>query len=329
MSLPTAERMVDDWSRYVRYRMLQGKSPESTAGHLVRFEAQSLAQPYPTRARDPKQLGVTPLRRQRRQIPSGSELKRAPLAQQGRIERIRKAIARRPELRSAIGGTPSRAWIANQIAELDRVPSERALVTMLADRRLALSRRVKRLMANPPPTPQPTFEPIHTATQRMRELKRNPKKRRSVRATKAPHPPARRRARAGKIIVSERGHPFKVCPRATRPEALMFPRDLLTSRRSVNKDAIAHSGNVYTARSAIAWTRKHTNFPIREVEETKNFIRIRVAPKELFVKGSFRNIPMSERYGVRMIIACPRFEVLAGGKGRAPKREQRRVAADY
>lgn len=110
--------------------------------------------------------------------------------------------------------------------------------------------------------------------------------------------------------VSKRGYPFKVCPRGTRPEALMFPKEL------------------YDRSSARTWAKKH-GFPIREIEETKNFIRIRVAPKELFVKGSLRNIPMSERYGVRMIIGCPRFKVLAGGRSRARAQERQRTAADY
>lgn len=33
-----AEDLVDAWTRYVRYSLYSGKTPESTAEHLVRFE---------------------------------------------------------------------------------------------------------------------------------------------------------------------------------------------------------------------------------------------------------------------------------------------------
>ena len=46
-----AGRMVREWDRYVRHRHERGKSPESTAEHLVRFERQRIAKPYPSSAR--------------------------------------------------------------------------------------------------------------------------------------------------------------------------------------------------------------------------------------------------------------------------------------
>ena len=53
MSPPVAGRLADDWRRYVHARRKAGKSPESTAEHIARFERQHLAHPWP-QARDPE-----------------------------------------------------------------------------------------------------------------------------------------------------------------------------------------------------------------------------------------------------------------------------------
>ena len=61
-----AERLVDDWRRYVRYAMLSGKSPTSTAEHLVRFEHILASTPQPKR--DPQRRGAVTIGR-RRHVP--------------------------------------------------------------------------------------------------------------------------------------------------------------------------------------------------------------------------------------------------------------------
>lgn len=72
LSPSEAERLVSAWSSYVRYRMVEGKSPESTAEHLVRFERQGLARPF---AADHSRRDPSPRRRKRsaRRPDSGSE----------------------------------------------------------------------------------------------------------------------------------------------------------------------------------------------------------------------------------------------------------------
>jgi hypothetical protein len=49
MSPSSAARLVEDWERYVRFRMRAGDSPESTAAELTRFERQQFAQPWGAR----------------------------------------------------------------------------------------------------------------------------------------------------------------------------------------------------------------------------------------------------------------------------------------
>ena len=71
---PEAQRMVNEWTRYVRYRMLQGKTPESTARHLVRFESQRLARP----ARDPRRSRSPSRKHSRRDASSGYDVVRYP-----------------------------------------------------------------------------------------------------------------------------------------------------------------------------------------------------------------------------------------------------------
>ena len=70
---PEAQRMVNEWARYVRYRMLQGKTAESTARHLVRFESQRLARP----ARDPQRRSRS-RKRSKRDASSGYDVVRYP-----------------------------------------------------------------------------------------------------------------------------------------------------------------------------------------------------------------------------------------------------------
>ena len=187
-----AERLVNAWSRYVRYRMQEGKSPESTAEHLVRFERQQLARPF-----------------------AGNGSQRDP--------------------------------------------------------------------------------------QPRRNQRQNQNQNRSAKSS-------------GETRISARGIPFRVCPRGTRIQTLLFPADL------------------YTAAQAERWAREH-GFRVRKLDETQNYVRIRQEPVDLFAKGSFRTIDLRgiERHGIRAVIGCPRFAVITGGRGRQRQRQQpeerRRVAA--
>lgn len=180
LPLHTAERMVDDWERYVRGRMREGRSPSATAEHIARFERQRLARPYPTTRRDPE----------------------AP---------------RRPDAPRRIG----------------------------------------------------------------REVR-----------------------------VSARGIPFRQCPRGTRLQAIMFPKER------------------YTVRSAQHWAEQH-RFVVRELEEMPNFVRIQLLPSRIFERGSFRNIELSERFGIRGIIGCPLVDVRGRSTGRGarpvPAKQLRRL----
>ena len=112
------------------------------------------------------------------------------------------------------------------------------------------------------------------------------------------HDPARlsraeRTRTAGIERISDKGIPYRTCPRGTRLQALMFPR--------------TH----YTPARARAWASKH-DFTVRKLEEGPNWIRIQLSPSKLFQKGSFRNIIISERHNVRGLICCPLIEI--GGR---------------
>ena len=180
MPVREAERVVDEWGRYVRARMRQGKSPASTAEHIARFERQRLSSPF-RRARDPG-----------------------------------PRILNRPG--------------------------------------------------------------------------------------------------AGERRISERGFPYRVCPRGVQIHSLLFPLDRYTEAR------------------ARRWAVEH-GFNLREVELTRNFVRIKQNPVSLFVRDSFRNVPLRgvERHGIRAVMGCPRLAVIRGGQRRRqkPREERRRVAADW
>lgn len=107
--------------------------------------------------------------------------------------------------------------------------------------------------------------------------------------------------------VSEKGHPYRVCPRGTRIQTIIFPLSQFTQKK------------------ATAWVRKH-GFRVQKLDVTSQSIRIRQQPVELFVKGSFRTITLPSRSGtIRAVIGCPRFAILAGGR-RGREREVRIAA---
>ena len=86
----------------------------------------------------------------------------------------------------------------------------------------------------------------------------------------------------------------------------------------------------FTQRSAEAWAQKH-GFRLLKVEETSQSIRIRQNPVEMFIKGSFRTIPIGKSGTIKAVVGCPRLAVFKGGRAgkKAEKRgeERRRIAA--
>lgn len=54
--------MVRAWERYVRHRYNHGKSPESTAEHLLRFTRQRIVRPYPASTRNARDTRRTTTR---------------------------------------------------------------------------------------------------------------------------------------------------------------------------------------------------------------------------------------------------------------------------
>ena len=114
----------------------------------------------------------------------------------------------------------------------------------------------------------------------------------------------RKRPEAGAMKVSKKGNPYRVCPRGTRIQTLIFP---LTQ---------------FTEKKASKWARDH-GFRIQKIDLTSQSIRIRQQPVELFTKGSFRTITLPSRTGtIRAVIGCPRFAIIAGGRARQERRPQ-------
>ena len=113
----------------------------------------------------------------------------------------------------------------------------------------------------------------------------------------------RKRPEAGVMKVSKKGNPYRVCPRGTRIQTLIFP---LTQ---------------FTQKKASKWARDH-GFRIQKIDVTSQSIRIRQQPVELFTKGSFRTITLPSRTGtIRAVIGCPRFAIIAGGRARQERQE--------
>lgn len=54
MPLVHAERLVDEWERYVASQLRSGETPAVTAENIARFEKQRLQKPYRAAKRDPK-----------------------------------------------------------------------------------------------------------------------------------------------------------------------------------------------------------------------------------------------------------------------------------
>ena len=223
MQFPEAQRLVEEWARYVNYRRRNHKTPQSTAEHIHRFETQRLAQPWGAR-RDPSRNHV-----------------------------LLSDVAR--DMRRA-------GW------------SDKEILGAYADS--SSSRR----------DPQ--------RGRRTQGTRRDPAPRRMPQAlasvTHLRKRPGSPRAGAGQPRVSAKGIPYSRCGHGLRLQAVFFPRAY------------------YTVASAKAWARKH-DFVQRKVEETPNFIRIQLVPSELFMKGSFRNIPLSEKHHIRGLVGCPRVSI--------------------
>jgi hypothetical protein len=91
---------------------------------------------------------------------------------------------------------------------------------------------------------------------------------------------------------------YRRCPRGLEVQTLLFPKDR------------------FTPSSARAWARSH-DFASAKVDVTADLIRIRNRPPSVFVRGSFRTIPMS-RDGIQAVVACP----LPGKEADTRKRRQ-------
>ena len=131
-----------------------------------------------------------------------------------------------------------------------------------------------------------------------------PRKRNQTRAYNG-----RKRAEAGAMKVSAKGNPYRVCPRGTRIQTLIFPLAQFSEKK------------------AAKWARDH-GFRIQKIDLTSQSIRIRQQPVELFTKGSFRTITLPSRTGtIRAVIGCPRFAIIAGGRARQRPQEERRQPA--
>ena len=238
MQFPDAQRLVEEWARYVSYRRRNHKTPQSTAAHIHRFETQRLAQPWGAR-RD---------------------------GRGGRLDPHIEALLNDPVARDM----RRHGWSDKEIVAVHRD-------MMSAQRALHPGRRDPARRA-PEPVPKA------------------PKSGTRLRRGRTP------REGAGEQRVSAKGIPYTRCPRGTRMQAIVFPKPR------------------YTLVKARAWAKAH-DFVARKIEESPNFVRIQLVPSELFVKGSFRNIPMSERFGIRQIIGCPKVEVA----GRSSRRGVRPV----
>lgn len=119
---------------------------------------------------------------------------------------------------------------------------------------------------------------------------------------------------SGETRTSQKGISYTVCRHGMKIQTLIFPLEN------------------FTQGSAEAWAKKH-GFRLLKVEETSQSIRIRQNQVEMFIKGSFRTIPIGKSDTIKAVVGCPRLDVYKGGRGVVGKKtekrreERRRIAA--
>ena len=268
MTGPQARQAVQEASAIVDSRMRRGDSPASAARYVASLPTTRSSYPPPARDNGPPS-GVRPMVRKRGQ-------RRAVEDFVSHVVAAREAGAGTTEHRREMQAAGA-VW-----ATLRR--GERRLARSLVE-----------------------SAPLRDAQHRFaRDPQRKAKTSASLKpASRGARWNGRKRSEAGMMKVSAKGNPYRVCPRGTRIQTLIFP---LTQ---------------FTEKKASKWARDH-GFRIQKIDITSQSIRIRQQPVELFTKGSFRTITLPSRTGtIRAVIGCPRFAIIAGGR-RAERREERR-----
>ena len=110
---------------------------------------------------------------------------------------------------------------------------------------------------------------------------------------------------SGETRTSQKGIPYTVCRHGMKIQTLIFPLEN------------------FTQGTAEAWAKKH-GFRLMKVEETSQSIRIRQNPVEMFIKGSFRTIPIGKSGTIKAVVGCSRLVGLKGGRASKKTTERRR-----
>lgn len=176
-----------------------------------------------------------------------------------RLRRIAEGVAAHPDLRSRVGGTPTPAWIMDQVTRVPASWSEADVISRLVEKRVAIVERLERRLARPPgppSTPGPgELGPRVSATEELRRERRAAAARGHSRPRLPPEAPGFVDEAAPRVRRRSRSRPR---PRGTRALPMVSvrslpPEEAFTTRPLTAGEISGSSGG----RRGRAQARKH------------------------------------------------------------------------